>query len=89
LDSDNWKDAREFFEKALAADPQWILALEGYQSCPPDSSPTIPQFLVMPPLSMMKTYLAVVDNAIRNQADEDKRKEAEMKELEKSGGHSH
>ena len=86
LDSDNWKDAKEFFEKTLAADPQWILALEGYQSCPPDSSPTIAQFLAMPSLLMMKTYKTVVDNAIQNQIEDDRRKEIEAKEKEKSGG---
>jgi len=86
LDSDNWKDAREFFKKALAADPQWILALEGYRSCPPDSSPTIAQFLAMSSLSMMKTFMVVVDNAIQNQTDDDRRKEAEKKQLEKSDG---
>ncbi len=90
LDADNWKDAREFFEKALAADPQWILALDGYQSCPPDSSPTIAQLLAMPSLLMMKTYMDVVDNAIQNQIDEDRRKEAEAKQKEKGGGgHGH
>jgi tetratricopeptide (TPR) repeat protein len=89
LDSDNWKDAREFFEKALTADPQWILALEGYESCPPDSSPTIAQLLVMPSLSMMKTYMDSVDSATRKQNDEDRRKEEEIKKLEKGGGHGH
>ena len=86
LDSDNWKDARESFEKALAADPQWILALEGYQSCPPDSSPTIAQLLAMPPLPMMKTFMAVVEEAIKNQAEDDRLKEAEEKQKNKSGG---
>jgi len=61
LDSDNWKDAREFFEKALAADPQWILALDGYQSCPSDASPTISQLLAMPPPTMMTTFMTAVD----------------------------
>ena len=86
LDSDNWKVAREFFEKALAADPQWILAMEGYQSCPSDSSPTISQLLAMPSLPMMKTFETAVDTAIKNQADEDRRKEQEEKEKNKSGG---
>ena len=81
LDSDNWKDAREYFEKALSADPQWILAMEGYQSCPPDSSPAIAQLIAMPSLSMMKTYMTAVDTAIQNQAEEDRRNE----EIKKSG----
>jgi len=90
LDSDNWKDAREFFKKALAADPQWILALEGYQSCPPDSSPTIAQLLAMLPLSMMKTFKVVVDNAIQNQIEDDRLKKEEAKRSERDddgGGH--
>lgn len=89
IDSDNWKEAREFFEKALAADPQWIWAMEGYQSCPPDSSPSIDQFLAMPSLLMMKTYKTVVDTAIQKQTDEDRRKEEEEKAKSKSGGRSH
>ena len=88
LDSDNWKDAKEFFEKALAADPQWILALEGYQSCPPDSSPTMAQLLAMPSLSTMKTFMSAVDNAIQKQTEDDRRKEIEEKKLDKSdSGH--
>ena len=85
LDADNWKSAREFFEKALRADPQWILAQEAYLSCPPDSSPAIAQLLAMSPLAMMKSFLAVVDQAEKDQAAEDKRKEEAAAEAEKSG----
>jgi tetratricopeptide (TPR) repeat protein len=70
LDSDNWKNAREFFEKALAADPRWVLALEGYQSCPPDASPTISQLLALPPLALMNTFMAVVDDAMQKKTEE-------------------
>lgn len=85
LDTDNWKDAREFFEKALAADPQWILAMDAYLSCPPDSSSTISQILAMPPLSMMRSFMAVVDSAILDQAADNKRKEELAKEIEQGG----
>ncbi len=85
LDSDKWKEAREFFEMALAADPQWLLALEGYRTCPPDSSPAIAEILAMAPLSMMKTFMAVVDTAIENQTADDIRKKEEAEELEKGG----
>ena len=86
LDSDNWKTAREFFEKALMADPQWILAQEGYQSCPPDRSPTIAQLLAMPPLAMLKTFMAVVDQAEQDQQAEKARKEKEAEKAAKGGG---
>ena len=86
LDSDNWKAAREFFEKALRADPQWILAQEGYQNCPPDSSPTIAQLLAMSPVAMMKSFMVAVDQAERDQSAENKRKAEEAAEAEKGGG---
>jgi tetratricopeptide (TPR) repeat protein len=89
LDSDNWKNAREFFEKALAADPQWSLALEGYRSCPPDSSPTMAQLLAMPSLLTMKTFMTAVDDAIKKQTEDDRLKETVAKQKEKSGGHGH
>ncbi len=65
LDSDNWKDAKKFFEKAVAADPQWILALEGYQSCPPEGSPTISQVVAMPPPTMVTTFMTTIDEAMQ------------------------
>jgi tetratricopeptide (TPR) repeat protein len=38
MDKADWKTALDFFNKALAADPQFQLALLGRDSCPSDSS---------------------------------------------------
>lgn len=86
LDSDNWKTAREYLLKALEYDPRWLLAQETYDTCPPDASPTIAQLLAMPPLTMMKSRLIVVENAIEAQAAEDERKKQEERESGKGGG---
>lgn len=68
MDKADWKTALDFFNKALAADPQFQLALLGRDSCPSDSSagpggigPVTPQSL--------KSRL---DAAIGAQADKDK-----------------
>jgi hypothetical protein len=85
LDDGSWKMAKNLFILALREDPQFVLAEEGFQSCPRDGAPSISQLSTMSALELANMAQDAIDLAEAEQAAADKAAEEEAKQG--AGGH--
>jgi len=71
LDAGNWKAAKNFFDKALKADPNFMLAREGSESCPGGASPGINALSAMTPAQLAAALAAALERAEAGQKSKD------------------
>ena len=67
LDAGKWSEARDFFEKALREDPQFMLAKIWADSCPSPTAPSISGLKSMTAVEVASHVEAGVDSAIMEQ----------------------
>jgi len=72
LDAGNWKDAKNFFDMALKADPNFALAREGSDSCPGPSSPGLSALSKMTPAQLAAALLAALEQVEIEQRNKDR-----------------
>ncbi|MFC1811321.1 tetratricopeptide repeat protein [Thermodesulfobacteriota bacterium] len=73
LDAGKWKEAKNFFNKALFADPNFTLAREGAGSCPDSSSPGISALSKRTPAQLAALFekLIALKKAAQVEADKE------------------
>ncbi|MBU0545346.1 MAG: tetratricopeptide repeat protein [Proteobacteria bacterium] len=82
LDSGKWKEAKDYFDKALQEDPLFALAQNGADSCPGPGSPGVSALSGMSAAQFSATSEAGLSVSESSQADADKA----MAEKSKGGG---
>ncbi len=65
LDAGNWKEAKDFFKKAVKADPDFKLAQNGYDSCPSAGSPSKGSLASIAPTALGTVAQGFVSNAAK------------------------
>ncbi|MDY6905402.1 MAG: tetratricopeptide repeat protein [Thermodesulfobacteriota bacterium] len=84
LDKEDWKTALNYFNKAIAADPGFELAILGRETCPDDSSDGMSSLDKMEPQQMKAQIESNFNDAVENQNAAD---EAVKDSLSGGGGH--
>ncbi len=72
LDSGKWKEAKDYFDKALKEDPLFALAQNGADSCPGAGSPGVGALSGMSAAQFSATSEAGLSSAETSQATADK-----------------
>jgi tetratricopeptide (TPR) repeat protein len=72
LDAGRWKEAKNLFNMALKADPNFLLAREGGESCPGSSSPSISALSGKTPAQISAAFENSVEQKKAAQAKADK-----------------
>ncbi|MBN2569861.1 MAG: tetratricopeptide repeat protein [Deltaproteobacteria bacterium] len=78
LDEGKWQDAKDLFEKALKLDPQFDLAMEGFDSTPSPSSPTTAAIANMSVPEISELVETSINTAETEQEQTDEEAEASM-----------
>lgn len=81
LDEGNWKEAKNFFQKALKEDPKFLLARLGSETCPDALAPSIAAVATMSGFE----FAALVDNAVNTAVAAEAAAEQAVAEAEPGG----
>jgi len=87
LDAADWQTALGYFNQALAADPEFQLALEGRETCPDDSSEGAGGLAAISPQQMKDRVENNFNDAVKAQTEADEAAADEMSGGSGGGGH--
>ncbi|MDY6823793.1 MAG: tetratricopeptide repeat protein [Thermodesulfobacteriota bacterium] len=87
LDQEDWKTALNYFNKAIAADPGFELAILGREACPDDSSEGMSSPEKMAPQQMKAQIESNVNDAVEDQNEADEAAKDSLSGGGSGGGH--